>query len=405
MLGLLSSRRNGADEPPRLRVAESTRRVFNLELSSERDVECVHSSGVNVLDIDQAENKYMLSGGADGVIAIYNLENVSQKPQYTCKAICTVGRSHAHVHQYSVETVQWYTHDTGMFLSSSFDKTLKAWDTNALEPAEIYTFSEKVYCHHMSPIATQHSLIAVGTSGSKVQLCDLRTGSSTHILNGHRNAVLAARWSTRHEFVLATGSRDNSAKLWDVRKATGCLLTLDQHKGEAWGGSKSSSSRDRSGTQTSHGGHVNGLCFTKDGLHLLTLGTDDRLKLWRTDTGTNLLVNYGRVSNGSRKGVKFAVSADCSPDLVFIPMGSHVTAFEIYSGRAHTQLSGHYNKVNCCEYYSDFQELYSGGNDSNILVWVPNMGRTQPEEEESDKKSGSKQRSGFQDSWSSSDED
>ncbi|XP_061423436.1 DNA excision repair protein ERCC-8 isoform X2 [Lethenteron reissneri] len=373
MLGLLSSRRNGADEPPRLRVAESTRS--------------------------------MLSGGADGVIAIYNLENVSQKPQYTCKAICTVGRSHAHVHQYSVETVQWYTHDTGMFLSSSFDKTLKAWDTNALEPAEIYTFSEKVYCHHMSPIATQHSLIAVGTSGSKVQLCDLRTGSSTHILNGHRNAVLAARWSTRHEFVLATGSRDNSAKLWDVRKATGCLLTLDQHKGEAWGGSKSSSSRDRSGTQTSHGGHVNGLCFTKDGLHLLTLGTDDRLKLWRTDTGTNLLVNYGRVSNGSRKGVKFAVSADCSPDLVFIPMGSHVTAFEIYSGRAHTQLSGHYNKVNCCEYYSDFQELYSGGNDSNILVWVPNMGRTQPEEEETDKKSGSKQRSGFQDSWSNSDED
>lgn len=34
----------------------------------------------------------MLSGGADGVIAVYDLENFSGKSQYTCKAICTVGR-------------------------------------------------------------------------------------------------------------------------------------------------------------------------------------------------------------------------------------------------------------------------------------------------------------------------
>lgn len=34
----------------------------------------------------------MLSGGADGVIVIYDLENFSGKLQYTCKAVCTVGR-------------------------------------------------------------------------------------------------------------------------------------------------------------------------------------------------------------------------------------------------------------------------------------------------------------------------
>jgi len=45
-------------------------------------------------------------------------------------------RSHPDVHRYSVETVQWYPYDTGMFTSSSFDKTLKIWDTNTLQVRE-----------------------------------------------------------------------------------------------------------------------------------------------------------------------------------------------------------------------------------------------------------------------------
>jgi len=42
-------------------------------------------------------------------------------------------RSNRHVHKFSVETVQWYPHDTGMFVSSSFDKTMKVWDTETLK--------------------------------------------------------------------------------------------------------------------------------------------------------------------------------------------------------------------------------------------------------------------------------
>lgn len=42
-------------------------------------------------------------------------------------------RSSRHVHNFSVETVQWYPYDTGMFVSSSFDKTMKVWDTETLK--------------------------------------------------------------------------------------------------------------------------------------------------------------------------------------------------------------------------------------------------------------------------------
>lgn len=44
-----------------------------------------------------------------------------------------VFRSSRYVHKFSVETVQWYPYDTGMFVSSSFDKTMKVWDTETLK--------------------------------------------------------------------------------------------------------------------------------------------------------------------------------------------------------------------------------------------------------------------------------
>ncbi|MBN3312389.1 ERCC8 protein, partial [Atractosteus spatula] len=339
-------------------------RVLSLELNKDRDVERIHSNGVNTLDIEVVEGRYMLSGGADGVIVIYDLENLSKKPHYTCKSVCTVGRSNQHVHKFSVETVQWYPHDTGMFTSSSFDKTLKVWDTETLIPAEIFSFEGTVYCHHMSPIARKHCLIAVGTKDPKVQLCDLKSGSRIHILQGHRGEVLSVKWSPRYEHILATASTDSQVRVWDVRKASGSLFTLDQHNGEK---SKASSEA----ANTAHNGRVNGLCFTSDGLHLLTTGTDDRMRLWNSASGENTLVNYGKVCNESRKGLKFTLSRGCSPEFVFVPCGSTIVVYALYTGELVTVLRGHYNNVDCCEFHPDLQDLYSGGKDCNILAWVP----------------------------------
>ncbi|KTF71363.1 hypothetical protein cypCar_00050147 [Cyprinus carpio] len=114
MLSFLYARQSGLDDPVRLRRAESTRRylyfvtekvaqphsptlpysifrVLSLELNHNRDVDRIHGNGINTLDIEVIDGRYMLSGGSDGVIVIYDLENNSKKPQYTCKAICTVG--------------------------------------------------------------------------------------------------------------------------------------------------------------------------------------------------------------------------------------------------------------------------------------------------------------------------
>lgn len=398
MLSSISARRYGIDDPLRLRRAETTRRVLSLELNKDRDVERIHGSGVNTLDIEPVEQRYMLSGGSDGVIVLYDLANFSRKPYYTCKSVCTVGRSHPDVHKFSVETVQWYPHDTGIFTSSSFDKTLKVWDTNTLQPADVLHFDGTVYCHHMSPIATKHCLIAVGSKNPKVQLCDLKSGSCSHILQGHRSEVLSVSWSPRNEYVLATASTDSKVKLWDVRKASGCLITLDQHNGE-----KSKASTEAA--NTAHNGRVNGLCFTSDGLHLLTTGTDDRMRLWNSASGENTLVNYGKVCNESMKGLKFTVSSGCSPEFVFVPYSSTIAVYTLYSGELVTMLRGHYSNVDCCVFQSNFQELYSGSKDCNVLAWVPALREPVPDEDSEKSGPHVPMNPAFEDAWSSSDEE
>ncbi|XP_072262019.1 DNA excision repair protein ERCC-8 [Pyxicephalus adspersus] len=398
MLGLLWSRVCGLDSPVHLTRAEATRRVLSLELNKDRDVERMHENGINTLDIDPVEGRYMLSGGSDCMIVLYDLENLTKKPSFTCKALCKIGKGHPDVHKFSVETVQWYPHDTGLFTSSSFDKTLKIWDTNSLRLAELFQFDGNVYSHHMSPLATKHSLIAVGTKNPKVQLCDLKSGSSSHILQGHRGEVLSVCWSPRYDFILATASTDSRVKLWDIRKASGCLITLDQHNGEK---SKSSSEA----MNTAHNGRVNGLCFSSDGLHLLTLGTDNRMRLWNSATGENTLVNYGKISNTSRKCMKFTVSAACNPDFAFVPVDSTIAVYTIHTGEKISVLKGHYSDVDCCVFHPFYQNLYSGGKDCDILAWVPAMREPVPDEDSEKSRSQAHIHPAFQDAWSSSEED
>ena len=74
----------------------------------------------------------LVSGGANGNIAIHDLHNVSGCPKHTYTTVCSISRATPGRHKHSVETVSWYPLDTGMFLTSGMDHLLKVWDTNQL---------------------------------------------------------------------------------------------------------------------------------------------------------------------------------------------------------------------------------------------------------------------------------
>jgi DNA excision repair protein ERCC-8 len=125
-----------------------------------------------------------------------------------------------------------------------------------------------------------------GAEHPSIRLLDLRTGGITHTLIGHElGFVIPVRWSPTNPYLLASGGSDGTVRLWDVRRGKACLASLDQHN---------TASREKGGwlnrMNRAHDGVVNGLEFTADGLHLVSIGHDDKMRVWDLESGLNTLV-------------------------------------------------------------------------------------------------------------------
>ncbi|XP_057304970.1 DNA excision repair protein ERCC-8-like isoform X2 [Hydractinia symbiolongicarpus] len=356
MLHALRSRETGLNWKFNLYVKSTLGR--NLVLSNNSFQFNADVSSVNCIDCENAENRYVLAGYGNGSISIF--DTCIPSNTHVFPAVGSINRLYELCHRYSVEGVQWYPHDTGLFFSLSADRTLKIWDTNELQMAEQFQFSDTIHSFHVSEKAKKHSLVAVACEDSKIYLCDVKTGSKTHFLKGHKGAVLTTRWSPRNENILVSGSSDKHIYIWDVRKVKSVLMSLELNDGSG-----------------AHRGQVNGMKFTSDGVSLLSFGTDHQLRLWDVNSGNVTKVNYGRIENNRSKNIHFDVSKGVVNDLVFIPTMYHLDVFQIYTGKYIQSLSGHFMPVNSCCYNKSYQELYSGSADTKILHWstlnkVPN---------------------------------
>jgi len=113
------------------------KRVRSIELASHKEIVSAHNSGINSLQIDGSEARYLLAGASDGSVGVYDTQQATtfDSITHTAKheALFTVDKSVPQGHMYSVSSVQWYPVDTGLFVTGSFDNNINLWDTNTLQ--------------------------------------------------------------------------------------------------------------------------------------------------------------------------------------------------------------------------------------------------------------------------------
>jgi WD40 repeat protein len=123
-------------------------------------------------------------------------------------------------HAGAVTALAWYPHDAGMFVSGGTDSRLVFWDTGAFVPAfALGGLEGPVYDAAMSPAGAGHTLVAAGCGDARLRLGDARSLGWAATLTGHTDAVVTVGWHPSCEWVLASGSRDGSVRLWDARRA------------------------------------------------------------------------------------------------------------------------------------------------------------------------------------------
>lgn len=337
---------------------------FHGELSSSSTVNLenrphqikAHGAGVTALALEKFEGRLLISGGAEGGIKIWDLEEAGNPhATYTYKPVgaiarasTTAGRGKGHSH--GVTHLGFFPFDAEAFMSSSFDKTLKLWSTARATLSAEFHLNATVYSHATSPIA-DHLLVSCATQHSNVRLVDLRSGAAVQALVAHGGPVLCTSWSPRHEHILATGHADGKVRIWDVRRAGGVLGLLDQEdslgivhryrmalaNGQDW----SRAPRFRASAQA-HDEAVNGVHWSDDGRYIITSGLDKRIRVWDADTGANTLASFGSaIQNGHAKTASILTppsGPSASDDLLIWANDQEILFLNMHQGAVITRL-------------------------------------------------------------------
>ncbi|ODQ83149.1 hypothetical protein BABINDRAFT_159597 [Babjeviella inositovora NRRL Y-12698] len=344
-----------------------------------------HLGAINTLSLERLENRFLLSGGADAVIKIWDTRSCDPvNSPYDSDKVVTVALIPKKVaHTFGVSCVKWWPFDNEMFVSSSFDHTVKIWDTNSMEAVHAFDLEHRLY--HMDLSSTgQQTLVATASDFPLIRLLDLRTTSASHTLPGHRGKVLAVKWSPTDPNILVSGGSDGELKLWDIRRSNCCVCRFDMYRTSETHPIAPTDNRIRSENEgravKAHLGPLNGIVWIDNGAGIITTGNDEKVRVWDLEPkgGVNKLTNFGPlIRNKYLQNLTPCLSPATETELQYLLYPSDngdIFVYRVTDGKMVKRLSrGPKTPRSCCiEYAGNHSGTYYTGNlEGEISTWGP----------------------------------
>lgn len=161
-----------------------------------------HTKGVNAIRFLPTTGHLLLSAGQDQRIKLWSVQG-------TRECLRTF-----YGHNKPVREVDFGS-DGRAFVSCSYDKTFKVWDTESGKCTFYKDHRAVPYCARLHP--RQEALLLVGTEDRKVLQFDLRSGKQVVEHRGHRGAVNSITFFN-DDANFVTSSDDKSLRIWELRR-------------------------------------------------------------------------------------------------------------------------------------------------------------------------------------------
>ncbi|HMU39297.1 MAG TPA: hypothetical protein PKE31_09815 [Pseudomonadota bacterium] len=192
-------------------------------------------------------------------------------------------------------------------------------------------------------------VLITGSRDQTARLWNARTGRLLRELRGHNGFLTAAAFSPDGRRAL-TASSDGTARLWEAE--TGEPLV----------------------TMRGHGDPIEMASFSLRGDRLVTAGQDHTIRIWDVATGVEL-----RVLRGHSERVPMAVFAPSGKSIVSVSFDKTVRVWDAETGKELRSFAGHRHRVNIVAVSPDGQRAATGSWDGTVRLWGIEPGTSLPE--------------------------